>query len=146
MTDVKVGDKIQIEYMVGEPQYSGRKGIVRCIDDMGQIHGSWGGLALNDGDVFRVLNKESERINSLDLPDQVSEMRYAAQCAGNDYAMKDIDEAVQQEIFWKLEEYDIDVLLRTVRNLVGEDALIRLRNRCRNILQEYNIEEDVEDA
>mgnify|MGYP002857683695 FL=1 len=44
---VKIGDTIYIEYMEGEPQYSGRVGIVRSIDDMGQIHGSWGGLAIN---------------------------------------------------------------------------------------------------
>lgn len=60
MTDVKVGDKIEIIYMVGEPDYSGRTGIVRCIDDIGQIHGTWGGLALNSGDVFEVIKEENE--------------------------------------------------------------------------------------
>ena len=32
--------------MVGEPQYNGREGYATYIDDMGQIHGTWGGLAL----------------------------------------------------------------------------------------------------
>ena len=43
---VKVGDKIKIIYMEGEPQYSGKTGIVELIDDIGQIHGTWGGCAL----------------------------------------------------------------------------------------------------
>ena len=43
---VKVGDKIRIIHMDGEPQYSGKTGIVKHIDDIGQIHGSWGGCAL----------------------------------------------------------------------------------------------------
>ena len=52
----KIGDKIRIIYMSGEPQYTGREGIVRSIDDMGQIHGSWGGLALvPDEDSFEII-------------------------------------------------------------------------------------------
>lgn len=43
---VKVGDTIRIINMNGEPQYTGREGVVKSIDDMGQIHGSWGGCAL----------------------------------------------------------------------------------------------------
>ena len=47
---VKVGDKIRIIYMSGEPQYTGREGIVKYIDDAGQIHGTWGGCALIPGE------------------------------------------------------------------------------------------------
>ena len=46
---VKVGDKIKIIHMDGEPQYSGKTGVVEVIDDIGQIHGSWGGCALIPG-------------------------------------------------------------------------------------------------
>ena len=47
MTDeAKIGDKIRIIYMEGEPQYIGREGIVEYIDDAGQVHGTWGGCAL----------------------------------------------------------------------------------------------------
>ena len=54
---VKVGDKIRIIYMEGEPQYWDKEGIVRTIDDMGQIHGTWGGCALIPGvDQFEVIN------------------------------------------------------------------------------------------
>ena len=53
---LKIGDKIRIIYMSGEPHYTGREGIVRSIDDMGQIHGSWGGLALVPGeDSFEII-------------------------------------------------------------------------------------------
>ena len=44
--EVKAGDTIQIIEMKGEPNYSGRIGVVKFIDDMGQLHGSWGGLAV----------------------------------------------------------------------------------------------------
>ena len=42
----KVGDKIRIINMEGEPEYTGRIGVVEYIDDAGQIHGTWGGCAL----------------------------------------------------------------------------------------------------
>ena len=43
---VKVGDKIRIKAMRGEPQYNGCIGEVTFIDDIGQIHGTWGGCAI----------------------------------------------------------------------------------------------------
>ena len=46
MDKVKVGDKIKIINMAGEPHYKDREGVVTHIDDAGQIHGSWGGCAL----------------------------------------------------------------------------------------------------
>lgn len=42
----KVGDTIKIIYMDGEPQYSGKIGTITHIDDIGQLHGTWGGCAL----------------------------------------------------------------------------------------------------
>ena len=52
----KVGDKIRIIYMSGEPQYSGREGVVMAIDSIGQIHGTWGGCALIPGeDQFEII-------------------------------------------------------------------------------------------
>ena len=42
--------------MKGEPQYSGKVGVVRHIDDMGQLHGSWGGCAIQpENDEFEVI-------------------------------------------------------------------------------------------
>ena len=43
---IKVGDKIKIFFMDGEPSYSGKVGIVKYIDDIGKIHGNRGGYAL----------------------------------------------------------------------------------------------------
>ena len=55
---VKVGDKIRIIQMDGETSYSGKIGIVEHIDDIGQIHGSWGGCALIPGvDQFEVVEE-----------------------------------------------------------------------------------------
>ena len=53
--DVKPGDKVHINWMEGEPKYADREGIVRSIDDMGSIHGSWGGLALTSSDDFIII-------------------------------------------------------------------------------------------
>jgi len=55
---VKVGDTIRIEYMDGEPQYCGREGVVKSIDDMGQLYGTWGGLAVVPGtDDFTIIGQ-----------------------------------------------------------------------------------------
>lgn len=43
---VKIGDTIKIICMKGEPYYTGKVGKVLHIDDIGQIHGTWGGCAL----------------------------------------------------------------------------------------------------
>lgn len=44
--NVNVGDTIIILSMQGEPEYSGKSGIVKRIDSLGQVHGTWGGLAV----------------------------------------------------------------------------------------------------
>ena len=43
---IKIGDKIKIIEMKGEQQYRGKVGVVEHIDDIGQLHGSWGGCAI----------------------------------------------------------------------------------------------------
>jgi hypothetical protein len=42
----KIGDKIRIIKMLDEPSYTGRTGVITHIDDAGQLHGTWGGLAV----------------------------------------------------------------------------------------------------
>jgi hypothetical protein len=42
----KVGEKIRIIQMNGEPSYDNRVGIIQHIDDQNQLHGTWGGLAI----------------------------------------------------------------------------------------------------
>ena len=57
----KVGDIIRINYMSGEPQYEGREGTITRIDDMGQLHGTWGGLAVIPGeDSFVVISHSND--------------------------------------------------------------------------------------
>ena len=51
-----IGKKIKIINMFGEPDYAGKEGIVTYIDDIGQIHGTWGGLAiLPEVDTFEII-------------------------------------------------------------------------------------------
>lgn len=38
--------EIKIINMNGEPQYEGKQGTVLIVDDIGQLHGTWGGCAL----------------------------------------------------------------------------------------------------
>lgn len=53
----EIGQRIEIIEMSGEPQYSGRRGEITVIDDIGQLHGTWGGLAVNlDYDTVRAVN------------------------------------------------------------------------------------------
>lgn len=55
--EYKVGDRIRIIRMAGEPQYSGREGLITNIDDIGQLHGTWGGCAvILDEDDIEILS------------------------------------------------------------------------------------------
>ncbi len=56
MEKVRIGDRIRIVRMddnggkdVHAGDYNGRIGIVEHIDSLGQLHGSWGGLAVIPG-------------------------------------------------------------------------------------------------
>lgn len=55
-TQAKKGDTIRIIEMVGEPRYAGKIGTVEHIDDVGQIHGTWGGCAIQpERDTYEIL-------------------------------------------------------------------------------------------
>jgi hypothetical protein len=50
------GKTIKIISMSGESNYDGKTGVVKFVDGMGQLHGTWGGLALIPGeDSFEVI-------------------------------------------------------------------------------------------
>ena len=55
---VKVGDTIRI-IKLDDPydnSYPGRTGVVTFIDSMGQLHGTWGGLAVVPSeDIFEII-------------------------------------------------------------------------------------------
>lgn len=57
-SEVKPGDRIHIYTMFGEPGYTDCEGVVRSIDDMNQIHGTWGGLALLFDDDWEIISSE----------------------------------------------------------------------------------------
>lgn len=58
--ETKVGDKIRIINMKYNPSikgdkeacmsYKGKEGVVEMIDGIGQLHGTWGGLAVIPGE------------------------------------------------------------------------------------------------
>ena len=44
---MKIGQKIHINHLHGEDlTYDGKEGVITYIDDLGQLHGTWGGLAV----------------------------------------------------------------------------------------------------
>ena len=49
---------IKIINMEDEPDYTGKCGVIERIDDIGQLHGTWGGLALIPGvDIIKIIEK-----------------------------------------------------------------------------------------
>ena len=56
----KVGDAIHIYVMFGEPDYKDAEGVVTHIDDMGQIHGTWGGCALLGTDDYEIIEENDD--------------------------------------------------------------------------------------
>lgn len=60
---VHVGDTIKITHMddpyIPHGSYDGKEGVVELIDSMGQLHGTWGGLAVIPGeDRFVVIGRK----------------------------------------------------------------------------------------
>lgn len=61
MTRVNVGDKIRIISMedVRANDYNGKEGVVKYIDSIGQLHRTWGGLAvIPECDTFVVIKNK----------------------------------------------------------------------------------------
>ena len=47
--------------MKGEPQYSGKVGVINTIDSLGQLHGTWGGLAIiPEEDQFEIIEEGNQ--------------------------------------------------------------------------------------
>lgn len=57
----EIGDTIEIINMLGEPNYSGKSGIIKSIDAIGQIHCEGFGLAvIPETDIFKIIKKYKE--------------------------------------------------------------------------------------
>lgn len=56
--NAKVGSLVRIIHLKGETDhYDGRGGRVEYIDSIGQLHGTWGGLAIIPGeDAYEVID------------------------------------------------------------------------------------------
>ena len=92
----KVGDKIVIKGFAGdEPSaadYISKTGIVEFIDDIGQLHGTWGSLGILPEDEYEVL-QEGETVHVFNdyatlttvyiLPRQLQELLEAVYTCGN---------------------------------------------------------------
>ena len=73
--DFKVGDKIKIVNMQGEPQYKNKEGKITSIDDLGQLHGTWGGVAvIPEEDDIEVINEAAGTVKreEFNLPSEVT--------------------------------------------------------------------------
>ena len=54
----QIGDKIKITYMKGQPNYTDKEGVVKIIDNFGQLFGTWGWFAvIPDIDEFEVIER-----------------------------------------------------------------------------------------
>ena len=53
----KVGQRVRIIDLEGEDcRYDGKEGVIEQIDGIGQLHGTWGGLAIiPEADEFTVI-------------------------------------------------------------------------------------------
>ena len=53
----KVGQRIRIIYLEGEDnRYNGKEGVIEHIDGIGQLHGTWGSLAIiSEADDFEII-------------------------------------------------------------------------------------------
>ena len=92
----KVGDKIVIKgFASNEPSaadYIGKTGIVEFIDDIGQLHGTWGSLGilledeyevLQEGETVHVFNDYATPTTVYILPRQLQELLEAVYTCGN---------------------------------------------------------------
>lgn len=57
--DYKEGVKIRIIHLMGEDNnYDGREGVIDYVDVIGQLHGSWGDLAIiPETDDFEIIQQ-----------------------------------------------------------------------------------------
>lgn len=70
-----IGKYVKIVSMMGEPQYSGKIGRIEHVDSTGQLHGTWGGLAIQpEHDTFTVLT--DEEVTLIRMQKEKEELEY----------------------------------------------------------------------
>ena len=86
--NAKVGDKIRIIHLKDEDStYDGKEGVVEYIDDIGQLHGSWGGLGVIPGvDDYEVIIEEH-------INDRPADIESDQELHGDDNAVVDCEVA-----------------------------------------------------
>lgn len=55
-----IGDTIEIRYVEGIPNYTGKVGVVIRIDYLGQLHGTWGDLVIVPKDDRYIIIKTAQ--------------------------------------------------------------------------------------
>lgn len=60
----KIGMKIKIINMKNEPEYNNKIGFIEFIDAIGQLHGTWGSLAvIPEIDIIQIMENNNETNN-----------------------------------------------------------------------------------
>jgi len=128
-SEVKVGDKVKIISMEDEPGYAGKEGIVDHIDGIGQLHGSWGGLALIPGiDTFEVVSEglvEATKKDAEEEPVDPETAKLEVHTMLNDLVRDEIEaidgyEASKTEILDKPIEHKEDII-HTIDHIKDEE-------------------------
>ncbi len=72
-SDAEIGDKVKIIHLEGEDNsYDGAEGTIEHIDDLGQLHGTWGGLAVIPGvDNYEIIHEELNEAKAKPEADKV---------------------------------------------------------------------------
>lgn len=91
-----VGDVVTINEMTDVPEYSGKMGIVTHIDSLGQLHGTWGALAILPGqDDYEITMRKLSTSPTLKADDEMEELPDSARSilAGkiDDWETKKVD-------------------------------------------------------
>jgi Domain of unknown function (DUF4314) len=111
MKSVNIGTKVKIIEMTGEPHYKDKEGVVTHIDDIGQLHGTWGGCAIiPEKDTFEIIKGENNMKTV--FTEEVDKMLLAME-----------DEDLEEKIYKYKEGFTIDDLVPD-KSRVLEKALI----------------------
>lgn len=93
---------------------AGATGTVTCIDDLGQLHGTWGGLAVIPGEErFEVLPPEPENAEYLACLVERTARGDTFPCIFRGFTPKDVLEQVLKEIDTVRSEHGLDLICDT---------------------------------